>query len=70
MDINIHIHQELSSQVRDFNYSLPILKPRLVGFTYDELVELRSILIVSKILKHWDSEFDKEAQDRLREVLY
>lgn len=69
MDINIHIHQEPSSKVRDFSYSLPTLTPRLANFTYDELIKLRSILVTYGILKFWNSKFDSKAEDRLRRML-
>lgn len=69
MDINIHIHQDPSSQIRDLSYSLPTLTPRLADFTYDELVSLRSILVAYGVLKFWNSKFDSKAEDRLRRML-
>lgn len=69
MDFNIHIHHEPSSQVRDFSYPQPILTLRLADFTYNELIDLRSILVAYGILKFWNSSFDSKAKDKLRRML-
>lgn len=69
MDINIHINQEPSSQVRDFSYPQPIFTLRLADFTYDELINLRGILVSYGILKFWNSRFDSKAENELRRML-